>query len=47
MYFEIDPLITEDKGLSLLRRETHRFAEEVMRPAAAALDSMSDPAKVI
>ncbi len=47
MYFEIDPQVAEDKGLSLLRQETHRFAEEVMRPAAAALDKMSDPAEVI
>jgi len=47
MYFEIDPQIAEDKGLSLLKQETHRFAEEIVRPAAAALDKMSDPAEVI
>ena len=47
MYFEIDPKIKEDKGLSLLREETHRFAEEVIRPAARELDRMSDPEQVI
>jgi len=47
MYFEIDPAIKAGKGLSLLREEAHRFAEEVMRPAAEKLDRMSDPEKVI
>ena len=47
MYFEIDPKIGEDKGLSLLRKETHRFAEEVIRPAARELDRMSNPEQVI
>jgi len=47
MYFEIDPKVREDKGLSLLREETHRFAEGVMRPAAERLDKMSNPEDVI
>jgi alkylation response protein AidB-like acyl-CoA dehydrogenase len=47
MYSEIDPQLSEDKGLSLLREETHRFAEGVMRKAADSLDKMADPAKVV
>lgn len=41
MYFEIDPKIDE-KAL-MMKKETHEFAEKVMRPAAEKLDKMSDP----
>ncbi|MBM3155165.1 MAG: acyl-CoA dehydrogenase [Chloroflexi bacterium] len=47
MYFEIDSRVREDKGLCMLRNETHRFAEEVLRPAARKLDKMADPEMVI
>jgi alkylation response protein AidB-like acyl-CoA dehydrogenase len=47
MYFEIDPVVEQDKNLSLLRQETHRFAQEVIRPAAERLDRMPDPAQVV
>ncbi len=46
MYFELDSTIRENKDLCLLRNETHKFAEEVIRPAAAKLDKM-DPEEVI
>src|SRR5271166_4866426 len=41
---DIEPLqdIEED-----VRGTAHRFAEEVMRPAGAALDRLDDPAEVI
>jgi len=47
MYFEIDPGLEQDKKLSLLREETHRFAEGVVRPASKKLDQMSNPSDVI
>lgn len=47
MYFEIDSKVREDKGLCLLRNETHKFAAEVIRPAAKKLDRMADPEQVI
>jgi len=47
MYLEIDPVLAEDRNLSLLRQETHRFAMEVIRPAAEKLDRMSDPAQTV
>ena len=43
MYFEIEPL---DEETSLMKEEAHRFAEEVMRPAAAKLDRV-EPGEVV
>jgi len=45
MYFDIDSRFRESEELAMLREETHRFAEEVIRPAAKALDQM-EPKKV-
>jgi len=40
MYFEIDKLVRENKEHSMFRSELHRFAKEVLRPAAEKLDKM-------
>ncbi len=45
MYFEIDKLVRENKEHSMFKEELHRFAKEVLRPAAEKLDKM-DPKDV-
>ncbi|MGB4616657.1 MAG: acyl-CoA dehydrogenase family protein, partial [Dethiobacteria bacterium] len=40
MYYEIDSSIRENEALVMLRNELHRFAREVIRPAARQLDQM-------
>lgn len=40
MYFEIDKLVRENKEHGMFRSELHRFAKEVLRPAAEKLDKM-------
>ena len=45
MYLELDTALTEEQAL--LKDGVHRFAVEVLRPAAAALDRIADPEKVI
>ena len=44
-YLELDVHLPEE--CRTLRDNVHRFAKEVMRPAAAALDRIHDPAEVI
>jgi hypothetical protein len=34
MYFEIDKLVRENKEHNMFKSELHRFAKEVLRPAA-------------
>jgi alkylation response protein AidB-like acyl-CoA dehydrogenase len=45
MYLELDTALTEDQAI--LKAEVHRFAADVLRPAAAALDRLADPHAVI
>lgn len=45
MYFDIDSGIRENEELTMLREQTHKFAVEVIRPAAKELDRM-EPRKV-
>lgn len=40
MYFDIDSRFSESEELNMLRQETHKFAEEVIRPASKELDRM-------
>ncbi len=40
MYFEIDTHVRENEELSMLKAELHKFAKEVIRPAAKELDQM-------
>lgn len=39
-YLEIDKRYEEDEGLQTIRREVHRFAEDVLRPASRKIDGM-------
>lgn len=41
MYFEIDSSIRDNEELCMMKQELHRFAREVIRPAAMKLDQMS------
>jgi len=45
MYLELNKNLTEEE--QALKTQTHRFAEEVLRPAALELDKMPDPQDVI
>jgi alkylation response protein AidB-like acyl-CoA dehydrogenase len=47
VYFELDPGIENNEDLKMLKEETHKFAEKVIRPAAEKIDKMKDPKKVI
>lgn len=45
MFLDLDPTLTGDQ--KRLKEQIHKFAAEVMRPAADKLDKMADPADVI
>jgi alkylation response protein AidB-like acyl-CoA dehydrogenase len=45
MFLDLNPNLTSEQVS--LKEQTHKFAEEVMRPAADKLDKLSDPAEVI
>ena len=45
MFLDLNPNLTSEQ--TALREQMHKFAEEVMRPAADKLDKMADPADVI
>jgi alkylation response protein AidB-like acyl-CoA dehydrogenase len=44
-YLDLNKNLTEEE--TTLKKEIHRFAEEVLRPASIELDKMSDPEDVI
>ena len=44
-YLELNQQLTPEE--TALKEETHRFAEEVLRPASIELDKMADPQDVI
>jgi alkylation response protein AidB-like acyl-CoA dehydrogenase len=44
-YLELNKQLTPEE--TALKEETHRFAEEVMRPASIELDKVADPQEVI
>lgn len=41
MYFDIDSNIRDNEELTMIKNELHRFARDVIRPAAMKLDQMS------
>ncbi len=45
MYLDLDRSLTPEQAA--LRKEVHRFSEEVLRPAASELDQLHDPEDVI
>ncbi len=45
MYIDLDRTLTPDQAA--LRKEVHRFSEEVLRPAASELDKLHDPDDVV
>lgn len=45
MYFELDMNLTEEQRM--LKKAAHKFAREVVRPAAIATDQMSNPEEII
>ena len=45
MFLDLNPNLTSEQ--LALKEQTHKFAEEVMRPAADKLDKLADPADVI
>jgi alkylation response protein AidB-like acyl-CoA dehydrogenase len=45
MFLDMNPVLTGEQ--QALKEQTHKFAEEVMRPAADKLDKLADPADVI
>ena len=45
MFLDMNPVLTGEQ--QALKDQTHKFAEEVMRPAADKLDKLADPADVI
>ena len=44
-YLELDLEITEEQ--EALKEQVHKFAREVLRPAALELDKIADPEEVI
>lgn len=45
MYTELNKNLTQEQRL--LKKEAHKFAEEVIRPAAVAIDKMTNPEEII
>ena len=45
MYLDLDRSLTPEQAA--LRKEVHRFSEEVLRPAASELDKLHDPEDVV